>query len=210
MAEKFILAEEFTSYRTNFQMRTSETLPEKDLIGLVRKGRKEAYQVIVTRYMGKAYYIALGFVHNQQDALDISQEAFIKAYRKIKTFDADRPFYPWFYEIIKNLCLDHLKRRKQKKEVPLNGVRILKDEKEDRELKATIWKGIDALPFEQKEIILLRYFQQLSYQEIADITGKPLGTVMSSLYYARLKLRHILADFTGLSGGRKRGISDGA
>jgi RNA polymerase sigma-70 factor (ECF subfamily) len=192
-------------------MKKVDALSEGEILERVKLGKKAAYQVIVTRYMKKAYFTALGFVHNHQDALDISQDGFIKAFRRIGTFDTRRPFFPWFYEILKNLCLDHIRRRKQKNEVPLDGVRVLQTEEEDREMKASLWKGIHSLPFDQKEVILLRYFQQLSYQEIAAATGKPLGTVMSSLFYARARLRQILGRYLGLEGeAGKPGVNDGA
>ena len=174
-----------------------EALSEREIIERVKKGQKAACQWLVARYMKKAYFIALGFVHNEQDALDIAQEGFVKAFRRIASFDARRSFFPWFYEILKNLCLDHLRRKKVKNEIPLDGVRILGTEAEDREMKAAVRKGISQLAFEQKEVVLLRYFQQMSYQEIAEVTGKPVGTVMSSLFYARAKLKEILRRYLG-------------
>ncbi len=168
---------------------------EKDIIEQIRKGNKEAYRAIVNKYMKRAYYIALGFVHNEQDALDISQEAFIKAYRKLKSFDSNKKFFPWFYQIIRNLCLDWIKKRRKASEIPLNGVRILESPEEDKEMKAILWKGIDELSMEEKEILILRYFQEFSYQEIAQILNKPIGSVMSSLYYAKKKLKKTLEKY---------------
>jgi RNA polymerase sigma-70 factor (ECF subfamily) len=107
-------------------VRDTSVLSESEALERVKRGNRQAYQVIVTRYMKKAYFIALGFVHNQQDALDISQDSFVKAYRSLKSFDTRRPFFPWFYEIMKNRCLDHLKRQKLKNEVPLDSVRVLR------------------------------------------------------------------------------------
>jgi RNA polymerase sigma-70 factor (ECF subfamily) len=170
---------------------------EKELIELVKKGSKEAYQEIVNRYMRKAYYIALSYVHNHQDALDISQESFIKAFRKIKRFNTQKPFFPWFYKLMKNLCLDHLRRRNRIKEIPLEGIKVLEGEKEDREMKKVLWKGIEGLPFEQREVVILRYFQQLSYSDIAEMTDKPVGTVMSSLYYAKKRLKKTIGKYLG-------------
>jgi RNA polymerase sigma-70 factor (ECF subfamily) len=147
--------------------------------------------------MKTAYYIALGLVHNHQDALDISQEAFIKAFRRIKSFDAERPFFPWFYQLMKNLCIDHLKRISRMKEVPIDGIQVLDEKKEDKEMKRALWKGIEELTFEQREVIILRYFRQFSYQEISEIIDKPLGTVMSSLYYAKKRLKEIVGRYLG-------------
>lgn len=197
MNQETTLERNFVFCGVSDPLKKEEVLSEKEIIELVKKGEKEAYQVIVTRYMKTAYYIVLGFVHNHQDALDISQEAFIKTFRKIKSFDNQRPFFPWFYKLMKNLCLDHIKRCKRLKEIPLENVRILEEEKEDRELKEVLWRGIETLPFEQREIIILRYFRQYSYQEIAEIMGKPIGTVMSSLYYAKKKLKEVVGRYLG-------------
>jgi RNA polymerase sigma-70 factor (ECF subfamily) len=209
MAGPSISSEQILPAPAELAVRDTPALSEREALERVKKGNKQAYQVIVTRYMKKAYFIALGFVHNHQDALDISQDSFVKAYRSLKVFDTRRPFFPWFYEIMKNRCLDHLKRQKLKNEVPLDSVRVLRTEDEDRELKATMWKGISALPFDLKEIIILRYFQQLSYREIAAVTGKPVGTVMSSLFTARTRLKKILGKYLGLEEeGPKRGVHD--
>lgn len=176
-------------------------MPEKEILESVQKGDKEAYGAIVKRYMHSAYYIALGLVHDQQDALDISQEAFIKAFRKIKMFDNSKRFFPWFYRLLRNLCLDHLKRKNRIRQVPLEEVPIIDGETADRELREALWNGIEKLPFEQREAIILRYFRQFSYAEIAELMGKPMGTVMSSLHYAKKKLRDIVGKYLGFEQG---------
>ena len=200
MSKETAVRRDFLFQKDRFMMAEDKALSEREIILLVKKGKKEAYQAIVERYMKKAYYIALGFVRNPQDALDISQEAFIKAFRRIKSFDIERPFFPWFYKLMKNFCLDHLKRRSRIQEVPLDEGRVLKEEHEDREMKEVLWRGIESLPLEQKEVIILRYFQQLSYQEISEVTGKPVGTVMSSLFYAKKKLKEVIKKFLNLGG----------
>jgi len=179
------------------RVRVEGSLPEQNLLKAAKKGNREAYGSIVKRYMKTAYFIALGFVSNQQDALDVSQEAFIRAFRKIKTFDTDKPFFPWFYRLMRNLCMDFLKRKQRRKEIPLEDIQVLDKKREDRAMKEALWKGINELSFEQREIIILRYFRQLSYAEIAEIQGKPLGTVMSSLYYAKKKLKSAVARYLG-------------
>jgi RNA polymerase sigma-70 factor (ECF subfamily) len=195
MPEETVLQGEFYITKDRIKMTENSALSERDIIKRVQKGHTEAYQVIVERYMKRAYYIALGFVRNAQDAMDVSQESFIKAFRKIKRFDPEKSFFPWFYKLLKNLCLDHIKRRSRTQEIPLDEARVLKEEREDREMKEILWRGIEKLPFEQKEVILLRYFQQLSYQEIAEVTARPVGTVMSSLFYAKRRLREAIKKF---------------
>ncbi len=198
MPEERALSRKFVIYKSGLLMRKDRDLSERELLELVKKGNREAYQEIVICYMKRAYYIALSFVHNHQDALDISQEAFVKAFRKIKSFSTQKPFFPWFYKLMKNLCLDHLKRRSRAKEIPLEGIQVLAQEREDRDMKEVLWRGIESLPFEHREVIILRYFQQLSYREIAEMTEKPVGTVMSSLYYAKKKLKKTIGKFLGL------------
>lgn len=168
---------------------------EKDILRAAAGGNKQAYQKIVTRYKSTAFYVALGFVKNVQDALDISQDAFIRAFRKIKKFDQSKAFYPWFYIILKNLCLDHLRKQRRMREIPIEKINVFEDESRNLEIRDALWKGIEMLPLVQREVIILKYFHQYSYQEIAEIIQKPIGTVMSSLYYAKKKLRKILTPY---------------
>jgi len=170
---------------------------ESEIIASVISGDKEAYRHVVEKYKQRAYYIALGFVRDPDTAMDISQMAFIKAYKNLKRFDLERPFFPWFYRILRNLSLDHIKRARRISEIPLEDVQILSDEREDRDMKEALLKAIDELPVEQQEIILLRYFEGLSYKEIAETVGKPIGTVMSSLHYSKRKLKNTLGKFLG-------------
>ncbi len=195
MSKETALQGEFYIPQDKIMMAENNDISEREVIKKVQKGQTEAYQVIVERYMKRAYYIALGFVRNAQDALDVSQESFIKAFRKIKRFDPEKSFFPWFYKLLKNLCLDHIKRRRRTQEIPLDEARVLKEEREDREMKEILWRSIEELPFEQREVIILRYFQQYSYQEIAEMTARPVGTVMSSLYYAKKRLREAIKKF---------------
>jgi len=200
MAEHMALSKEHV-FPGGEALASIQKMPERAILEVVQKGDKEAYSAIVKRYMHSAYYIALALVHNQQDALDVSQEAFIKAFRKIKMFDTSRRFFPWFYRLLRNLCLDHLKRKNRMRQVPLEDIPILEGEKEDRELRETLWKGIENLSFDQREVIILRYFRQFSYAEIAELTGKPIGTVMSSLYYAKKRLKGIVGKYLGIKKG---------
>ncbi len=174
--------------------------PEDECIESVKKGNTEAYSTIVKAYMKRAYYIALSFVKTEQDALDVSQEAFIKAFRHIKKFKTGSPFFPWFYQILKNLCLDWLKKNKPGDQVPLENIELadpadFHHSQRDEVLKIQLWKGIEKLELEQKEILMLRYFQGFSYKEMAQILDKPIGSIMSGLYYARKNLKTKMEKF---------------
>ena len=168
----------------------NQLIIEQHCIEAVKSGDTEAYSTIVKRYMKKAYYIALGFVKSEADALDISQEAFIKAFKHIRKFKCGYRFFPWFYKILRNLCLDWLKKSQNKNHVPLENVDLSSNPGCSQDIKIQVWEGIDKLPLAQKEILILRYFQGFSYVEIAQVLGKPLGSVMSSIHYAKRNLRN--------------------
>lgn len=174
-----------------------------------RNGSRKAFEVIVNKYMKDAYYIALGYVGNQQDALDLSQEAFFKAYRNINTLRADSKFFPWFYQILKNQCFSHLRKFKNKRTLSLDGTEepiVIEDEKrsfdpemiaERNEAKDQLWQAIGQLDEKHREVIILRHFQNFSYDQIAQTLLYSKGTVMSRLYYARKKLKELLDDKKG-------------
>lgn len=172
------------------------------LIKKILKGEKKAYEIIVKRYMKRAYFTALGFTGNHQDALDLSQEAFIKAYHSLHKFNLSMSFSSWFYTILKNLCLNFIKKKKKISGTPLeikNESELEKslgplDDAQKKETKKILWEAISRLPIKEQEIILLRYFQELSYEEISRIIECPIGTVMSRLYYAKKRLRENLKD----------------
>jgi len=164
-----------------------------EAIERIKKGDKEAYKIIVTRYMRQAYFIALGFVGDPEDALDLSQTAFIKAYKSLSQFDHQKPFFPWFYTILKNLCLNFNKRKKRRPIVPLEIIdesTVTSGYKEN--IKEAVWEAISKLPDPEREVIILKYFQDLSYKEMAEILDCPIGTIMSRLYYARKRLKEYL------------------
>ena len=123
---------------------------ESEIVSAVIGGDKQAYREIVEKYMQRAYYIALSFVRDPDTAMDVSQMAFIKAYKNLKRFDLERPFFPWFYRILRNLSLDHIRQVNRMHEVPLEDVQITGDEGEDRDLKEALWKAIEQLPTEQR------------------------------------------------------------
>ena len=177
---------------------------EGSIIGRCKKGDREAFATIVQHYMRPAYYVALGYVGRPEDALDVSQDAFVNAFRHIRRFDSSRRFFPWFYSILKNLCMNHISKVRRRQEssidemaaegtvpIPVETV----DPEENalrRDLKAKIGLALRRLRPRDREIIILQHFQDYSYQEIADLLGIPIGTVMSRLYGARRAMRREL------------------
>ncbi len=175
---------------------------DETLIRSSQKGDKIAFGYLVQRYMKRAYFTALGLTGDSQAALDLSQEAFVRAYRSIKSFQPGLPFFSWYYRILRNLALNFL-RRKNIHARPFSEIGETKLEQmpdasdsaqkrlEKRELQEAVWQAIQELKPGEREILILREFEELSYREIAAVLQISMGTVMSRLYHARqsLKLR---------------------
>ncbi|WP_420463416.1 RNA polymerase sigma factor [Candidatus Palauibacter sp.] len=178
----------------------SSEVTDRTLVLRAQSGERAAFGELVTRYMQRSYYTALGLVGNHDDALDLSQEAFARAFRARATIDAERPFFPWLYQIIRRLCFNHTRdqrSRRQKLEKAGSwladttmGVQPLSPEKalERAELRDRVAAAIERLGEREREALVLREFEGLRYREIAELLGIPIGTVMSRLYRARRSL----------------------
>jgi RNA polymerase sigma-70 factor (ECF subfamily) len=179
-------------------------LSDAELAIKAKHGDVQAFGLLVERYKERAYMIALGFLGNPDDAMDISQEAFVKAFKAMRRFKEGREFYPWFYAILRNTCFNHLRKAKVRKERSLDEAREYGFQVPDsgpnpaaiaelRERKMLVRRELENLAPVHREIILLRHFECLSYKEIARVLECPVGTVMSRLYAARRALRALLA-----------------
>ncbi len=182
-------------------------LEEKAVIDKVCSGDADAFEALVTDNQKKVYNLALKMTGNEEDALDISQEAFIKAYTGLKNFRAESRFSVWLYRLTYNICIDFLRKKKRRPELPLTITDEEGDaleleipdlryepssEAEKRELREAVEKGIDELPEKHREILVLREMTGLSYEEIARTLGINEGTVKSRLSRARQSLIMIL------------------
>lgn len=176
---------------------------ERELILRCKRGDKQAFGELVQKYMKRAYFTALGFVGTHEGALDLSQEAFVRAYKAMGQFDVDKKFFTWFYRILKNLCLNFMRDKSRQarafSEIGEMSVQGLPDGSQDtaalaerNETRELVWKALNALKPAEREIILLRDFQDMSYKQIAELLDCPVGTVMSRLYNARKALREKL------------------
>jgi RNA polymerase sigma-70 factor, ECF subfamily len=171
-----------------------------ELVARARAGDRDAFRLLVERYEGRAYAIAYGFLGNREDAREIVQEAFLKAYRTLAGFRGEAGFYTWLYRIVVNLAIDF---RRRDRPAPLEEPDRLRDPREADpaseayrgELREAIRAAIDGLPREQRAVIVLRELEGLSYAEIAEVEQVPIGTVMSRLFYARRKLQAALARY---------------
>lgn len=184
-------------------------LDDRTLVDLVVDGDQGAYQVLVQRYQSRVFAVAYGVLHNREDAREVAQETFIKAYRNLPSFRRDSSFYTWIYRVTVNLSIDFQRRAYRKRETVLDEARITPEDAhhtgprplatpgqslERKQLAARIKAAIDMLPEDQRTAVVLREVQGLSYKEIAETMGCAEGTVMSRLYYGRQKLQQILKD----------------
>lgn len=180
-------------------------------------GDERAFELLVRMYMKRAYHTALGLVGNREDALDLSQEAFVRAHKARARFDPQYDFYPWFYKILRNLCYRFLKKRKRRAEIGLEEMMEIGREPVDgrpdpgslseRKSEAdVIRRALSRLKPEFREILILKHFEDLSYKEIAEAVEIPIGTVMSRLYHARRALRQALEEWEDQQEGREQGV----
>ena len=176
---------------------------EAAVIQAVLDGDVNAYEALVKEYEKNVYNLALRMTGNSEDAADMAQEAFIKAYNSLTAFRGDSKFSVWLYRIVSNVCHDCLRSRSRKQTVSLSTENDDGEEVEldiadethspeqllDRSLtRDAVRRGLAALPPDHREILLLREIQGLSYEEIADVLGLEAGTVKSRIFRARKKL----------------------
>lgn len=178
---------------------------EADLINRCKFGDSAAFKQLFDRYHKKIYRIAYGFVRHREDALDIVQEVFIKLFNSLKNFRGESNLYTYIYRMAINASIDHMRKFQKFKvssldlEPPLH----LADSSEKRpdsvlsgkEIEKKIGEALNELPEEQKTTIILREIEGLSYEEISEIMGCSIGTVMSRLHYGRKRMKEFLENY---------------
>jgi len=182
---------------------TRSAADETELIRRAKRGDREAFGILVERYQRRVVGVALAVVHNPEDALELAQETFVRAYENLGSFESRSSFSTWLYRIAANLAID-LRRREGRRtfvrgEEAESEIDRLPNSTGDsfaefsrRELNRRLRAALDELTPEHRAVILLREVEGLSYDEISDILQCPRGTVMSRLHYARNRLREIL------------------
>lgn len=176
---------------------------DERLIRLAQAGDAEAFGALVQRYMRQAYFAALGLVGSREDALDLSQEAFARAFRARRQIDPARPFYPWYYAILRRLCFNFLRDRRTRTVRLAEASSWLEAQTaaqfedparaaERRDDQRRIAAALADLPAHDREVLVLKEFEHLKYREIAELIDVPVGTVMSRLFAARQRLASAL------------------
>jgi len=183
-----------------------------DLVKRCQDGDAEAFDELVTRYRTRVFGMIYNMVHSEQDAWDLAQDSFIKAWKSIKRFRGQSSFYTWIYRIVMNVTIDWLRKKQVKsggaefddsiqlKEVDPASKTVPKADAlpsvtmEQKEIRVEIDKAIAQLSPEHRAVILMKEIDGMQYHEIADALGCSIGTVMSRLFYARKKLQSLLKD----------------
>jgi RNA polymerase sigma-70 factor (ECF subfamily) len=191
-------------------MATHPEIPEvsdEKLVRRAQRGNMPAFEELVGRHRDKIYARAFSMMRNEDDAVDLSQEAWVKGWQRLKQFQGESSFVTWMTRIVINLCLDQLRKHKRQRaesieqlEDDLGGVErqmptvtVNPTEGLERtELRARIDKALGQLSYEHRTVLILHEFEDLEYKEIAKRMQCSIGTVMSRLFYARRKMANLM------------------
>jgi len=182
--------------------------PDEVLVKAAQKGDMVAFEQLVARHRDKIYARAFSMLRNEDEAVDLSQEAWVKGWQRLVQFQGEASFVTWMTRIVINLCLDQLRKQKRVRtdsiehlEEELGGVErqmpIITPNPTERleraELRQKIDKALGQLSYEHRTVLILHEFEELEYKAIAKKMGCSIGTVMSRLFYARRKMAALLA-----------------
>jgi RNA polymerase sigma-70 factor (ECF subfamily) len=184
--------------------------PDEDLVAAVLAGDRDRFGDLVERYQGRLVNYLYRLLRNLDEAHELAQEVFLKVYQALDRYDPRYRFSTWLFRVAQNAAIDQIRRRRLKL-VPIHRQEEGDEEGRDwdlpgpergpyrhlrnRERGEAIQQAIDGLPWEYRELIVLRHYGELSYEEIAGVKGMPLGTVKNKLFRGRQMLKEKLADF---------------
>jgi RNA polymerase sigma-70 factor (ECF subfamily) len=208
---------------TNDERRARDRLRDQGLVDAAKKGDSQAFQKLVIAHQGRLFSVAFGMLRDRDEAMDVVQDAFIKAHKKLAEFEGNAAFSTWLYRIAVNLCIDRKRAdaRRRKTDLDDAAARNLDDDplyaaaefaprlsgsnplrnSTDKELGKQIDGAMARLSEDHRSIVLLREVEGMSYEEIAETLGIPKGTVMSRLFHARKNLQRVLRPLLGIEEG---------
>ena len=185
-------------------------VPDEKLVRRAQRGDMVAFEVLVGRHRDKIYARAFSMMRNEDEAVDLSQEAWVKGWQRLKQFQGESSFVTWMTRIVINLCLDQLRKQKRQRaesiehldeelggvERQMPAVTVNPTEGLERtELRARIDRALNLLSYEHRTVLILHEFEDLEYKEIAKRMQCSIGTVMSRLFYARRKMANLMASY---------------
>jgi RNA polymerase sigma-70 factor (ECF subfamily) len=178
---------------------SNEDFIKNDILSKVKDGSQDAFEEIVKSYQKRVFILAYGVLMNREDAMEITQETFLKLFKSLSSLRDDAKFEPWLFTIANNLCIDKIRKNKKLKlqsasidDIPEGAAvndQTQKNEKNHEDLKQTIKNIIHTLPVRQRTVVIMRYFQELKFREIAENLGISLGTVKKLHFTAIEKIR---------------------
>ena len=188
----------------------STHVDDAELVAAARRGDRDAFRTLFERYHRRAYTLAFGVVRHQDDALDIVQDAFIKAHKYLDKFEGNSSFYTWLYRIVMNLAIDHLRKNRRQRPVELDEAKI-EDAIDDtllpkilggnpgralmdKQIRARIDQALDGLSENHRAVLVMRELEGMSYEEMAQAMACSKGTIMSRLFHARKNMQRQLVD----------------
>jgi RNA polymerase sigma-70 factor, ECF subfamily len=192
----------------------SGAVDDRELVDAARAGDRNAFRTLFERYQRRAYALAFGVVRNPDDALDVVQDAFIKAHRYLDKFEGTSSFYTWLYRIVMNLAIDHLRKNRRSKAVDFNDQTVREDDGrvgeddllprilganpgralQDKQIRERIDQALSELSENHRAVLIMRELEGLSYEEMAQVMGCSKGTIMSRLFHARKNMQKRLVD----------------
>lgn len=184
--------------------------PDDRLVRLAQRGSMTAFEELIARHRDKIYARAFSMMRNEDEALDLSQEAWVKGWQRLKQFEGESSFVTWMTRIVINLCLDQLRKHKRQR---AESIELLEEESggverqmpvvslnpteglERGELRRRIDDALGKLSQAHRTVLILHEFEELEYKEIAKRMGCSIGTVMSRLFYARRRMASLMAGY---------------
>lgn len=195
-----------------------DPVDDAELVDAARRGDRDAFRTLFERYHRRAYALAFGVLRHQDDALDVVQDAFIKAHKYLDKFEGTSSFYTWLYRIVMNLAIDHLRKHRRVKPVELDDQHLEEAAGDDtllpkilganpgralmdKEIRARIDRALGELSDNHRAVLVMRELEGMSYEEMAQAMGCSKGTIMSRLFHARKNMQRQLADLVEHASG---------
>lgn len=166
-------------------------ISDKEIIERVKRGEKEMFSLLIDRYSDKVYSYFLRLIQDKDEAMNLTQETFYKVFRGIKNFDLSKDFFPYLIKIARNEGINFLNKYKRVENVEYDDT-LNYEKKESFDIKIILDEALKKLPKEDREIILLFYMENLSYEEIANVLNISIDNVKVKLHRAKEKLRKFL------------------
>jgi RNA polymerase sigma-70 factor, ECF subfamily len=189
--------------------RSPSAADDRDLVAAARRGDRDAFRTLFERYHRRAYALAFGVLRHQDDALDVVQDAFIKAHKYLDKFEGNSSFYTWLYRIVMNLAIDHIRKHRRQKPVELDEAKLEDSDDAllpkiihgnpgralfDKQIRARIDQALGELSENHRAVLVMREVEGLSYEEMAQAMECSKGTIMSRLFHARRNMQRRLLD----------------